>query len=55
MMRDESGMDLDWFSREWIYTTLVSISQSISRDSVPTAGPMSTSGIRNDVVPAEIR
>jgi hypothetical protein len=21
MMRDESGMDLDWFWREWIYTT----------------------------------
>ncbi|HXQ78405.1 MAG TPA: hypothetical protein VN797_09355, partial [Gemmatimonadaceae bacterium] len=21
MMRDQSGMDLDWFWREWIYTT----------------------------------
>ncbi|HEX7596432.1 MAG TPA: M1 family metallopeptidase, partial [Gemmatimonadaceae bacterium] len=33
MMRDESGMDLDWFWREWIYTT-ARLDQSV--DSVTT-------------------
>ncbi len=33
MMRDESGMDLDWFWREWIYTT-ARLDQSV--DSVAT-------------------
>ena len=33
-MRDESGMDLDWFWRDWIYTT-ARLDQAV--DSVGTA------------------
>ena len=33
-MRDESGMDLDWFWRDWIYTT-ARLDQAV--DSVATA------------------
>jgi len=35
LMRDESGMDLDWFWRDWIYTT-ARLDQAV--DSVRTAG-----------------
>ncbi|HST06856.1 MAG TPA: M1 family metallopeptidase [Gemmatimonadaceae bacterium] len=56
MMRDESGMDLEWFWRGWIYST-ARLDQSV--DSV-SAGPGSTTNVYLSsrgtmVMPAELR
>ena len=54
MMRDESGMDLDWFWRGWIYST-ARLDQSV--DSVSVRGDSSAIYLSNRgtmVLPAEI-
>ena len=55
MMRDESGMDLDWFWREWIYTT-ARLDQAV--DSVTTSGDTTYVHLSNHgemVMPAELQ
>ena len=54
MMRDESGMDLDWFWRGWLYST-ARLDQSV--DSVRVRGDSSAVSLSNRgtmVLPAEI-
>jgi len=54
LMRDESGMDLDWFWREWIFTTarLDQAVDSVSTDSGGTAVHLSNRGTM--IMPVEL-
>ena len=56
VMRDQSGMDLDWFWRGWVYTT-ARLDQAVDSVTVDTSGHASVHLVNRGamVMPAELR